>query len=68
MWMADISCALSVWKPLNCPVASIGQRETTELSTEKLGDAVSGHFDTVMAREEHFQFGRRKENRWIDIN
>lgn len=53
--------ALSVWKPLSCPVASIGQREATELSTEKLGDAVSGHLNTGTAREEHFQFERTEK-------
>lgn len=43
--------------PLNCPVASVGQRGATQSSTEKLGDAVFGHFNTVIELRTDFQFG-----------
>lgn len=42
--------------PLNCPVASVGQRGATESSTEKLGDAVFGHFNTIIELRTDFQF------------
>lgn len=52
--------------PLNCPVASVGQRGATQLSTEKLGDAVFGHFNTIIELRTDFRINRREKISWID--